>query len=60
MRRIDPLGVTVTALLAAGHLTAYILLGVTIMNDADRSQAAASPPDAPMHLPDPPPEPGVA
>jgi hypothetical protein len=60
MRRIEPLGVTVTALLAAGHLAGYFLLGVTVMNDSARSQAAASAPDTPLTHPDPPPEPGAA
>lgn len=60
MRRPEPLGGTVTALFVAGHLAAYTLLGMTIVNDADGSQTTAAAPDTPLSHPDPPPEQGTA
>jgi hypothetical protein len=60
-RGIDPLGPTMTALLAAGHIAAWTLLGVTVHNSlaaADTSTAAA--PDTPLDQPDPPPAPSAA
>jgi hypothetical protein len=54
MRRPEELGPTVTALLAAGQIAAWTLLGVTVHNGF-AEQAAAAAPDAPLEQPDPPP-----
>ncbi|MFJ3339377.1 hypothetical protein [Streptomyces sp. NPDC086766] len=49
-----------TGLLAAGHLAAFTLLGITIYDDTARSGTSASTPDTPLTQPDPPPVPGGA
>lgn len=55
MNRIDPLGGTLTALLAASHIAAYTLLCITVHNDTTQAQTAAAAPDTPLTQPDPPP-----
>ncbi|MFF1284334.1 hypothetical protein ACFVY4_26780 [Streptomyces sp. NPDC058299] len=60
MRRgIDSLGSTVTALLAAGQIAGFLLLGV-VMHDDLAEHTAASAPDTPLDQPDPPPPADVA
>ena len=59
MSRIDPLGGTLTALLAASHIAAYTLLGITVYNDTAQVQTVAATPDTPLTQPDPPPAPGA-
>ncbi|MFE5037132.1 hypothetical protein [Streptomyces sp. NPDC056683] len=60
MRRIQPLGPTVTALFAAGQISAYVLLGMAVWNDTAGSQTAASAPDTPLDQPDTPAPPDAA
>ncbi|MBC2869791.1 hypothetical protein [Streptomyces mexicanus] len=60
-RGIDPLGPTMTALLAAGQLAAWTLLGVTVHNSlAVTETTTAAAPDTPLDQTDPPPAPSIA
>jgi hypothetical protein len=45
----------VTGFLAAGHIAAWTLLGVTVHHDVADSETFAAAPDTPLHEPDPPP-----
>ncbi|MFE3638168.1 hypothetical protein [Streptomyces sp. NPDC059168] len=52
MRPREPMG----ALLVAGHLVAYSLLGLIIHHDLTAPQTAAAAPDIPLTQPDPEPD----
>ncbi|MFJ8086224.1 hypothetical protein ACIQ6Y_37345 [Streptomyces sp. NPDC096205] len=43
-----------TRLLAAGHIAAWTLVGVTVHHDVTDSGTSAAAPDTPLHQPDPP------
>lgn len=55
MKRLDPVGPTMTALLAAGQLAAWTLLGVTVQHSLDDPDTTAAAPDTPQDQTDPPP-----
>ncbi|WP_433456348.1 hypothetical protein ACQPXS_46560 (plasmid) [Streptomyces sp. CA-142005] len=55
MRRLDPLGGTVTALFVAGQIAAWTLLGITVYDGATgKSHASRAEPDTPLGQPEEP------